>query len=156
MSSVNKAFIIGNVGKAPEIREFNSGSRIATFSIATSDSWKDKETGERKERTEWHSIVIRNENVISIVERFVTKGAKVCVEGQIQTRKWQDSDGNDRYSTEIVVQGYHGKLTLLSNPSSGDTEDGEESAPRRATRPSRTHKPELKHQDAVLDDDLPF
>ena len=111
--SVNKAIILGNVGRDPEIRAMSSGDRIANLSIATSESWKDKATGERKERTEWHRVVIMNDAIVGIVERFVTKGDKIYVEGQIQTRKWQDQSGQDRYSTEIVVGRFNGSVTLL-------------------------------------------
>jgi single-strand DNA-binding protein len=120
MSSVNKAILIGNLGKDPEVKSFQSGGKIANFSIATSESWKDKSTGERKERTEWHNITVQGDGLVGVVERFLKKGSKVYIEGKIQTRKWQDRDGNDRYTTEIVV-GMNGLLTMLDGAKSGDT-----------------------------------
>ena len=112
MSSVNKAIIVGNLGADPEVKAFQNGNRIANLRIATSESWKDKATGERKERTEWHSVTVQGDGLVGVVERFLKKGSKVYLEGKIQTRKWQDRDGQDRYSTEIVV-GMGGQLTML-------------------------------------------
>lgn len=114
--SVNKVIIIGNVGKDPEIRVMQSGDKIALFSVATSESWKDKATGERQERTQWHNIVVFNTGLINVVEAYVRKGTKLHVEGQLETRKWRDSQGNDRYTTEVVLRPYKGELTLLSSP----------------------------------------
>jgi single-strand DNA-binding protein len=113
MSSINKAILIGRVGKDPEIRATNNGKEIASFSLATSESWKDKASGERKEKTEWHNIVVFNEGLVSVVKNYVKKGSQLYVEGAIQTRKWQDSNGADRYTTEIVLQAYGGTLQLL-------------------------------------------
>ena len=112
MSSVNKVILIGNLGKDPEVKSFSNGGRIANFSIATSESWKDKATGERKGRTEWHNITVQGDGLVGVVERFLKKGSKIYIEGKLQTRKWQDRDGNDRYTTEIVV-GMGGNLTML-------------------------------------------
>ncbi|CAB4140124.1 Ssb Single-stranded DNA-binding protein [uncultured Caudovirales phage] len=112
---MNLAIIIGNVGADPEIKSFQDGGKIANLRIATSERWKDKSTGEKKERTEWHSIVVKSEGLVGVVERFVKKGSKLAVKGKIQTRKWQDRDGNDRYSTEIVLQGFDATLELLSS-----------------------------------------
>ena len=114
--SVNKVILVGNVGRDPEIRSTSGGSRIANLSIATSESWRDKSSGERKERTEWHRVVIYNENLVKICESYLTKGAKVYVEGSLQTRKWTDNQGQERYSTEIVLQKFGGALTILSSP----------------------------------------
>ncbi|WP_371395485.1 single-stranded DNA-binding protein [Fretibacter rubidus] len=116
--SVNKVILIGNVGKDPEVRTFGNGGKVCNFSIATSESWKDKQTGERKEKTDWHNIAIFNEGLVGIVERYVKKGTKVYIEGALKTRKWQDRDGNDRYTTEVVLQGYNGNLTLLDSRNS--------------------------------------
>ncbi|MGB0906673.1 MAG: single-stranded DNA-binding protein [Maricaulaceae bacterium] len=117
--SVNKVILIGNVGKDPEVRSFNNGGKVCNFSIATSESWKDKQTGERKEKTDWHNVAVFNEGLVGIIERYVKKGSKVYVEGALKTRKWQDRDGNDRYTTEVVLQGFNGNLTLLDSRNSG-------------------------------------
>ena len=111
--SVNKVILIGNLGKDPEVRRLNSGDQVVNFTLATSENWRDKNSGERKEKTEWHNVVIFNENIGKVVEQYCKKGSKVYVEGQLQTRKWQDKDGNDRYTTEIVLQRFRGELTLL-------------------------------------------
>ena len=111
--SVNKVILIGNLGADPEIRRTQDGRPVANLRIATSDSWKDKATGERKEKTEWHRVVIFNENLCRIAEQYLKKGSKVYIEGALQTRKWQDQSGQDRYSTEVVLQGFRGELTLL-------------------------------------------
>jgi single-strand DNA-binding protein len=111
--SVNKVILIGNLGADPEIRRTQDGRPIANLRLATSESWRDKATGERKEKTEWHRVVIFNENLCRIAEQYLKKGAKVYVEGALQTRKWQDQSGQDRYSTEVVLQGFRGELTLL-------------------------------------------
>lgn len=113
MSSVNKMILVGNVGKQPEIKTTQHGKKIASFSLATSEKWKDKATGERKEKTEWHNVVIFNEALAGIIERYVSKGSKLYIEGQHQTRKWTDKDGLDRYSSECVLQGFNGTLVLL-------------------------------------------
>ena len=110
--SVNKCIIVGNLGADPEVKSFSNGGRIANLRSATSESWKDRATGERKERTEWHSVTIQGDGLVGIVERYLRKGSKVYVEGKLQTRKWQDQSGNDRYSTEVVV-GMGGALTML-------------------------------------------
>ena len=111
--SVNKVILIGNLGADPEIRRTQDGRPVANLRLATSDSWRDKATGERKEKTEWHRVVIFNENLCRIAEQYLKKGSKVYLEGQLQTRKWQDQSGQDRYSTEVVLQGFRGELTLL-------------------------------------------
>jgi len=117
--SVNKVILIGNLGADPEIKSFQNGGKIANLRIATSENWKDRNTGERKERTEWHSVVINGDGLIGVVERFLRKGSKVYIEGQLRTRKWQDQSGNDRYSTEVVVAGIGGALTMLDGPQGG-------------------------------------
>ena len=126
--SVNKVILIGNLGKDPEIRSLGSGERVANLRIATTESWRDKASGERKEKTEWHSVVIFNENIIRVAEQYLKKGSSVYVEGALQTRKWQDKDGQDRYSTEIVVNKFRGELTMLGGrgdaSSMGGDEDG--------------------------------
>jgi single-strand DNA-binding protein len=117
--SVNKVILIGNLGRDPEIRRTQDGRPIANLRIATTDSWRDKATGERREKTEWHSVVIFNENLCRIAEQYLKKGAKVFVEGALQTRKWQGQDGQDRYSTEVVLQGFNGNLTMLDGRAGG-------------------------------------
>ncbi|OBX17768.1 single-stranded DNA-binding protein [Erythrobacter sp. QSSC1-22B] len=114
--SLNKVMIIGNLGQDPEIRSFQNGGKVANLRIATSEQWKDKNTGERQERTEWHTVAIFSEGLVNVVERFLKKGSKVFVEGKLQTRKWQDQNGQDRYSTEIVLRGFDGTLTMLDGP----------------------------------------
>lgn len=121
--SLNKVMLIGNLGADPEIRSFQNGGKVANLRIATSESWKDKATGERKEKTEWHTVAIFSEGLVSVVERYLKKGSKVFVEGKLQTRKWQDQQGQDRYSTEIVIQGLGGTLTMLDG-AAGDGAGG--------------------------------
>lgn len=116
--SVNKVILIGNAGADPELKRTQDGRPIANLRIATSESWRDRNSGERKEKTEWHQVVVFNEGLCKVVEQYVKKGSKLYVEGQLQTRKWQDQSGNDRYSTEVVLQGFVGTLTLLDSPSS--------------------------------------
>jgi len=115
--SVNKVILVGNLGRDPEIRRTQDGRPIANLRIATSESWKDRNSGERREKTEWHSVVIFNENLCKVAEQYLRKGSKVYVEGQLQTRKWQDQQGQDRYSTEVVLQGFNGQLTMLDGRS---------------------------------------
>jgi single-strand DNA-binding protein len=117
--SVNKVILVGNLGKDPEIRRTQDGRPIANLSIATSETWRDKNTGERKEKTEWHRVVVFNENLCKVVEQFLKKGAKVYIEGQLQTRKWQDQSGAEKYSTEVVLQGFNGTLTMLDGRQGG-------------------------------------
>src|ERR1700691_2469616 len=161
--SVNKVILVGNLGRDPEVRKLNSGDSVVNFSLATTESWRDKATGERKERTEWHNIVIFNENLGKVVEQYCKKGSKVYVEGQLQTRKWQDKDGNDRYTTEVVLQRFRGELTLLDSRGGGGDRDSfpEEGAPRssgfnRAATSER--RPALSGGGggaAEIDDDIP-
>jgi single-strand DNA-binding protein len=117
--SLNKVMLIGNLGADPEIRSFQNGGKVANLRIATSETWKDRSTGERQERTEWHTVAIFSEGLINVVENYLKKGSKVYVEGQLQTRKWQDQQGNDRYSTEVVLRGYNGTLTMLDGAGGG-------------------------------------
>ena len=117
--SVNKVILIGNLGADPEVKSFQNGGRIANLRIATSENWKDKQTGERKERTEWHTVVLQSDGLVGVAERFLRKGSKVYIEGQLRTRKWQDQSGNDRYSTEVSVGGIGGVLTMLDGAPGG-------------------------------------
>ena len=121
--SVNKVILVGNLGADPEVKSFQNGGRIANIRIATSESWKDRATGERKERTEWHNVVIQSDGLVGVVERFLKKGSKVYIEGSLRTRKWQDRDGNDRYTTEISV-GVGGVLTMLDGAQGGGSGGG--------------------------------
>ena len=117
--SLNKVMLIGNLGADPEIRSFQNGGKVANLRIATSEQWKDRNTGERQERTEWHSVAIFSEGLVNVVERFLKKGSKVYIEGKLQTRKWQDQNGQDRYSTEVVLRGFDGTLTMLDGAQGG-------------------------------------
>ena len=130
--SINKVILIGNLGRDPEIRYAQNGNKIANFSLATSDTWKDKQSGERREKTEWHRVVVFNEGLATIVEKYVKKGSKVYIEGALQTNKWQDKEtGADRYSTEVVLQGFNSSLTMLDgrNEMSGNSSSEIESGP---------------------------
>ncbi len=120
--SVNKVIIVGNLGRDPEVRSFQNGGKVCNLRIATSENWKDRNTGERRERTEWHSVAIFSEPLARIAEQYLRKGSKVYIEGQLETRKWQDQSGNDRYSTEVVLRPYRGELTLLDGR--GDNQGG--------------------------------
>src|SRR3978361_1485779 len=119
MASVNKVILIGNLGKDPEVRSSRTGDKIVSFNVATSETWNDKASGERKERTEWHRVVVFNSQIADVAERFLKKGAKVYVEGQLQTRKWTDQAGVEKYSTEVVLQNFNSTLTMLDGRNSG-------------------------------------
>ena len=161
--SVNKVILIGNLGRDPEVKSLPSGSKLCQLRIATSESWKDRNSGERRERTEWHTVVIFNENLVRIAEQYLRKGSKVYIEGALQTRKWQDQSGADRYSTEVVLQNYNGQLTLLDGRSGagagGDAGfgGGEEDygAPRGGQSRGTPPKASTAFDDD-LDDDVPF
>src|SRR3954465_3843817 len=117
--SVNKVILVGNLGADPEVRTLPSGNKVVNLRVATSESWRDKNTGERKEKTEWHRVVIFNEGLAKVAEQYLKKGAKVYLEGALQTRKWQDKDGQDKYSTEVVLQGFNSQLTMLDRAGGG-------------------------------------
>ena len=117
--SVNKVILIGNLGRDPEVRSFQNGGKVCNLTVATSENWKDKNTGERREKTEWHRIAIFNDGLVRVAEQYLKKGSKVYIEGQLQTRKWQDQSGADRYSTEVVLQGFGGTLTMLDGRNEG-------------------------------------
>ena len=119
--SVNKVILMGNLGKDPEIRNFPNGGKVCNFSVATSENWRDRNSGEKQERTQWHNISILSEPLVNIAERFLRKGSKVYLEGQLETRKWQDNSGADRYSTEIVLRPYKGEITLIDNKADNNT-----------------------------------
>lgn len=154
--SVNKVLLVGNVGKDPEIRHTQDGRPIANLSLATSESWKDKATGERKEKTEWHRVTIWNEGLCKVAEQYLKKGSKVYVEGQLQTRKWQDKDGKDRYSTEVVLNGFHAALVMLDGPAR--TEPAAETN-RYAEATGRAMPGRASGQQSIshdMNDDIPF
>ncbi len=117
--SVNKVILVGNLGRDPEIRTTNDGTKVANLSLATSESWRDRNSGERRERTEWHRVVIFNDRLVDVVEKYLNKGSKIYIEGQLQTRKWTDRDGQERYTTEVVLQRFRGELTMLDGRSGG-------------------------------------
>ncbi len=161
--SVNKVILVGNLGADPEIRRTQDGRPIANLRLATSESWKDKTTGERKEKTEWHRVVIFNENLCRIAEQYLKKGSKVFIEGALQTRKWQDQSGQERYSTEVVLQGFRGELTLLDRAggSSGDMASGGESAgefgsPGPTRKVAAAASASRGGAGADMDDEIPF
>lgn len=143
--SVNKVIIVGNLGRDPEIRSMPNGDRVANLSVATSESWKDKTSGERKEKTEWHRVVIFNDNIVKVVEQYVKKGSTVYIEGALQTRKWTDQQGVEKYSTEIVVSRFKGELTMLG----GKSDSGERA---REPEPEQPTKPYQEFDDS----DIPF
>jgi len=122
--SVNKVILVGNLGRDPEIRTMQDGNKVANLSLATSESWRDKNSGERREKTEWHRVVVFNDKLVDVIEKYLRKGSKVYVEGQLQTRKWTDQSGAEKYSTEVVLQRYRGELTMLDGRSGGDDVSG--------------------------------
>jgi single-strand DNA-binding protein len=122
--SVNKVIIVGNLGRDPEVRSFQNGGKVVNLNVATSETWRDKQSGERKERTEWHRVAILNENLARIAEQYLKKGSKVYIEGQLETRKWQDQSGAEKYTTEIVLRPYRGELTLLEGRDGGGAGGG--------------------------------
>jgi single-strand DNA-binding protein len=148
--SVNKVILVGNLGRDPEVRRLTSGDPVVNLSVATSESWRDKASGERKERTEWHRVVIFNENLAKVAEQYLRKGAKVYIEGALQTRKYTDKDGAEKYSTEIVLQKYRGELTMLDGR--GDSERSERPAMAGASEGGGRSSFER----AELDDEIPF
>lgn len=140
--SVNKVILVGNLGADPEVKDFQNGGRVVNLRVATSETWKDKNSGERKEKTEWHSVAIFSEPLGKIAEQYLRKGSKVYLEGQLETRKWQDQSGADRYSTEVVLRPFRGELTLLDSRGGGQSASPETSAPASSNR--------------VEDDEIPF
>jgi len=143
--SVNKVILVGNLGKDPEVRRMTSGDPVVNLSVATSESWRDKASGERKEKTEWHRVVIFNKNLAEVAEKYLRKGSKVYVEGQLQTRKWTDKDGAEKYSTEVVLQNFRGELTMLDGRNGGEGGGGRGAGEAPAS-----------FQRDELDDEIPF
>ena len=154
--SVNKVIIVGNLGKDPEVRTFPNGGKVCNFPVATSETWRDRNSGEKQERTQWHNIAIFSEPLVNIAERFLKKGSKIFVEGQLETRKWQDNTGADRYSTEVVLRPYKGELTLLDNKSETDNTQRESlSESTTSVMPQNTeNSPSFAVDD--FDDEIPF
>jgi single-strand DNA-binding protein len=151
--SLNRVMLIGNLGKDPDVRKMQSGDSVVSFSLATSESWRDKQSGERKEKTEWHNVVIFNEGIAKVAEQYLKKGMKVFVEGSLHTRKWQDQGGNDRYSTEIVLQKFNGSLQMLGDKEKqgGGQDYGAESRGETAQQSQPASR-----RSADLDDEIPF
>lgn len=155
--SVNKVMLIGNLGRDPEIKTMQNGGKVCNLSVATSESWKDKMSGERKEKTEWHRVVVFNENIINVCENYLKKGAKVFVEGQLETRKWTDQSGQEKYSTEVVLRPYRGELTMLdSRNSSGSNDNGgyQQQSQPQAAQGGGNWQPSRGGND--FEDDIPF
>jgi single-strand DNA-binding protein len=154
--SVNKVILVGNLGKDPEVRTLNSGDRVANLRIATSESWRDKSTGEKKEKTEWHQVVIFNDNLVKVAENYLKKGSTVYIEGSLQTRKWTDQQGVEKYSTEIVLQKFRGELTMLGGRGGGEAgqSSGDDySSGFSAGAPAKASGPK---ENFDLDDEIPF
>jgi len=154
--SVNKVILIGNLGADPEIRSLNSGDRVANLRIATSETWRDRATGERKERTEWHRVVIFNDNLVKVAEQYLRKGAKVYIEGSIQTRKWADQSGQEKFSTEIVLQKYRGELTMLDGRGGDEGGHGDYGGGGFSAGPRAQPAGAREDFSADLDDEIPF
>lgn len=154
--SVNKVIIVGNLGKDPEVRTFQNGGRVASFSVATSESWKDKASGEKKERTEWHRISVLNDALVGVVEKYVKKGSKVYVEGQLETRKYTDKDGAERYTTEVVLRPYRGELTLLDRREGGAGASNDYDEPMMSSAPSSGGGSFAASAKNDMDDEIPF
>lgn len=148
--SVNKVILVGNLGADPEIKRTQDGRPIANFSVATSESWKDKNTGERKEKSEWHRVVCFNEGLCKVIEQYVKKGSKVYLEGMLITRKWQDQNGQDKYSTEVVLQGFNSNLTMLDGRKEGDSPPVQQSYQQGSTGSPPINNP------GDLSDEIPF
>ena len=155
--SLNKVTLIGNLGADPEIRSMNNGGKVCTFSVATTESWKDKQSGEKRERTEWNRVVIFGDGLIRVAENYLKKGSKIYIEGSLQTRKWQDRDGNDKYTTEVVLQGFGGTLIMLDGRSSGggyNQDPGYGGGSGGGSRSAASQ--DGPKADIDMDDDIPF
>ena len=151
--SVNKVILLGNLGKDPDIRSTQSGSKLASFSIATSKRWKDKQTQEYKDKTEWHRVVVFGEGLVDIIEKYVKKGSKIFIEGELQTRKWTDKEGNDKYTTEVILQGYNSTLTLLDSKSSQTIDSDANKSDNKNDNIKVVNESEST---SLEDDDIPF
>ena len=157
VGSVNKVILLGNLGRDPEIRSMQSGSKMANFSIATSKRWKDRNTQEQKEATSWHNIVVFNEGLVDVIEKYVKKGSKIYVEGELSTRKYQDKDGNDKYTTEVVLQGYNSNLTMLGSAGNNiSSSDEKQISNIQESNKSDNSFGDSSNDSSDLDDDIPF
>ena len=154
--SINKVTLVGNVGNEPEVKTFQNGNRVVNFSLATSERWKDKETGEPKTNTEWHKIAIFNTLFVELAEKYIKKGSKVYLEGQLQTRKWQDNNGTEKYTTEIVLLNYRGELVLLDRASEINSLQGIESQTEVVKETQNPSKKQNINDIDSLEDDIPF
>ena len=161
--SVNKVILLGNLGGDPDIRTMQNGKKVCSFSMATSDSWKDKETGEKKEKTEWHRVVVFNEGLVGVVENYVKKGTKLYIEGSLQTRKWTDDSGNEKYTTEVIIQGYGCRIDILSPKGSNQelTEEpknlkNDDSSKKSIDAKENKEKDIDDKSDNLSDEDIPF
>ncbi len=154
--SVNKVILVGNLGADPEVRTLPSGNKVVNLSVATSDNWRDKNTGERKEKTEWHRVVIFNEGLCKVAEQYLKKGSKVYLEGQLQTRKWQDQSGQDKYSTEVVLQGFNSNLTMLDGRGDNGGDSAGFSSPPARSEGRRPSPSAPAFESGGMDDDIPF
>lgn len=154
--SVNKVILVGNLGRDPEVRFMPDGLKVVNISVATGETWKDKATGERKDKTEWHRVVIMNERIADIAEKYLRKGSKVYVEGQLQTRKWTDQNGQERYSTEVLLSRFRGELTLLDSKGSGGGSDDYEGPAYSGSESSSVGSKAQSASYQELDDDVPF
>jgi len=157
--SLNRVMLIGNLGQDPDIRSMQNGGKVCNLSIATSETWKDRNTGERKEKTEWHRVVVFNEGLVGVIESYVKKGSKVFIEGQLETRKWQDQNGNDKYTTEIVIKNYNGSLTMLDGRNDNQGGGGYQQQRPQAQQSNggmqqQNNAPAPVHDD--FEDDIPF
>ena len=154
--SINKVTLVGNIGNEPEVKTFQNGNKVVNLSLATSERWKDKESGEMKTNTEWHKVVIFNPVLVDIAEKYVKKGSKIYVEGQLQTRKWQDSSGTEKYTTEVVLQNYRGELLLLDRTNDSNSFKGIEGQNQSTQNLNKDSKIEALNNLENLDDDIPF
>jgi single-strand DNA-binding protein len=161
--SVNKVILVGNLGRDPEIRSTQDGTRVANLSVATSESWRDKSSGERRERTEWHRVVVFNDHLVGVCEKYLKKGSKIYIEGALQTRKWTDQSGAEKYTTEVVLQKFRGELTMLDGRSGGGAGDSDDagggfsdSGGGGSSGPSRMGRAPAGAGGGDLDDDIPF
>ena len=152
--SINKVIILGNLGKDPEVRTFPNGGKLCNFPVATSENWQDKSSGERQERTQWHNVSILSEPIVNIAEKYLSKGSKVYIEGQIETRKWQDNEGNDRYSTEVVLRPYKGQLVLVDSRSEISNQNNNQKMNDDLNLKSNNENSEIPP--IIEDDEIPF
>ena len=151
--SINKVIILGNLGKDPEVRTFPNGGKLCNFTVATSENWQDKSSGERQERTQWHNVSILSEPIVNIAEKYLSKGSKVYIEGQIETRKWQDNEGNDRFSTEVVLRPYKGQLVLVDSRSEISNQNYNQTMNEDRNIKSNNENSDLPQ---IIEDDVPF